>query len=51
MPYTHVITFVSVVYSITQRDGGEGEADKQIKLVKKLSPHREALRSLINIAG
>ena len=41
----------SVVYTISQHESPEENTLSKIELVKKLSPHREAVRSLINITG
>ena len=47
--YVHV--FISVVYTITHPETTENNTVSQTELLKKLSPHREAVRSLINITG
>ena len=41
----------SVVYTISHHESTEDNETSKIELVKKLSPHREAVRSLINITG
>lgn len=38
-----------IVYTVTQPECQENRNDQKMELVKKLSPHREAVRSLVNI--
>lgn len=47
----HMFSFVLVVYSIESQRTAHDKEKLKISEMKKLSPHREAIRCLVNVAG
>lgn len=49
--FNPLFSFVSVVYSIESQRTAHDQEKLKISEIKKLSPHREAIRCLVNVAG